>query len=289
MKGKSVIPPSTSGLLRRTLTTLSLALPLAGFGGVERWLAPGKRLWSRWVAHDEAAGARIDHTPWSALLARYLVAGEVNLFRYRDVSPADRQALKAYLRKLAGTVVEALGRAEQLAYWVNLYNSLTVDLVLDHYPVASIQDIAISPGLLSFGPWDKAIIEIEGEPVTLNDIEHRILRPIWQDARLHYVLNCASRGCPSLPPVAIAADNAGTFLEQGAVSFVNGHGTKVQDGKLAVSSLYSWFIEDFGGDQAGVLTHLRRYAREPLLGQLAGRTRIDDDYYDWRLNDAHTG
>jgi hypothetical protein len=289
LNGRSVIRPSRSGPLRRTFTTLSLVLPLAGFGGIERWLAPGKRLWPNWLAHDESATTRIDHTPWNDLLARYLVVGEVNLFRYRDVSPPDRQGLKAYLRKLASTVVGALGRAEQLAYWVNLYNSLTVDLVLDHYPVASIQDIAISPGLFSFGPWDKAIIQIEGEPVTLNDIEHRILRPIWQDARLHYVLNCASRGCPSLPPVALTAENAGTLMERGAISFVNGHGTKAQDGMLAVSSLYSWFIEDFGGDQTGVLAHLHRYAREPLLSQLAGRTRIDDDYYDWRLNDAYTG
>jgi hypothetical protein len=60
----------------------------------------------------------------------------------------------------------------------------------------------------------------------------------------------------------------------------------IENGKLAVSSLYSWFIEDFGGDEAGVLAHLRRYARAPLLDLLAGRTRIDDDYYDWRLNDA---
>jgi hypothetical protein len=75
-------------------------------------------------------------------------------------------------------------------------------------------------------------------------------------------------------------------MESGALSFVNGHGTKLQDGKLAVSSLYSWFIEDFGGDEAGVLAHLRRYAGEPLRRQLAGRTRIDDDYYDWQLNDA---
>jgi len=122
--------------------------------------------------------------------------------------------------------------------------------------------------------------------MTLNDIEHRILRPIWQDARLHYVLNCASLGCPSLPPIALAAENANDFMEAGAVTFINGHGTRIENGKLAVSSLYSWFIEDFGNDEAGVLAHFRRHARAPLLNLLAGRTRIDDDFYDWSLNDA---
>lgn len=265
---------------------LPLIVPLAGFGGFERWFVPAKRLWPRWLAHDESTARRVDHAPWSAFLARYLIVGEVSLLRYRDVSHTDRQVLKAYIQTLAGTPVGTLGRGEQLAFWVNLYNALTVDLVLGHYPVASIRDIAISPGLIAVGPWGKALIQIEGERLTLNDIEHRILRPIWQDARLHYLLNCASRGCPNLPPVALVPDNKDLLMETGAASFINGHGTKLKDGKLAVSSLYSWFIEDFGGDEAGVLAHLRRHAREPLRHQLAGRTRIDDDYYDWRLNDA---
>jgi Protein of unknown function, DUF547 len=281
-----MIQKNKSNTLRRGFAALLLGLPLAGFGGIERWLAPSMRLWPVWQAHDEAASARIDHAPWTAFLARYLVVGEINLIRYSDVSPADRQALKAYIRKLAAVPIRTARRAEQLAYWVNLYNSLTVDLVLDHYPVASIRDISISPGLLSFGPWDKALITIDGKPVTLNDIEHRILRPIWQDARLHYVLNCASLGCPSLPPVALTAESANDLMEAGAIAFVNGHGIRLENRKLAVSSLYAWFTEDFGGDEAGVVAHLRRYARPPLLTVLAGRTKIDDDFYDWRLNDA---
>src|SRR5260370_17976352 len=192
----------------------------------------------------------------------------------------ERRAVKKYIEQMDGIRVGAFRRAEQLAYWVNLYNSLTVDLVLDRYPVSSIRDIAISPGLFSSGPWDKAVMRVGGEAMTLNDIEHRILRPIWQDARLHYVLNCASLGCPSLPPIALTAENANDFMEAGAVAFINGHGTRIENGKLAVSSLYSWFIEDFGGDEAGVLAHLRRYARAPLLNLLTGPTRIDHDFYD---------
>src|SRR5260370_17798050 len=131
----------------------------------------------------------------------------------------ERRAVKKYIEQMDGIRVGAFRRAEQLAYWVNLYNSLTVDLVLDRYPVSSIRDIAISPGLFSSGPWDKALIRVEGEPMTLNDIEHRILRPIWQDARLHYVLNCASLGCPSLPPIALTPQNATHFTQPRALPF----------------------------------------------------------------------
>ena len=268
------------------MALLLLALPLAGFGGIERWFAPGKKTWPKWWVHDDGATATIDHTSWNELLAQYLIVGDINLFRYGDVSSADRQSLKAYIGRMAGVRITTFNRAEQLAYWVNLYNALTVDLVLDRYPVGSIRDIAISPGLLSIGPWDKALISIEGEPVTLNDIEHRILRPIWQDARLHYVLNCASLGCPSLPPIALTAKSATILMDAGAVAYINGNGTKLTGEKLAVSSLYSWFIEDFGADEAGILAHLRQYARAPLHDKLIGRTKIDDDFYDWRLNDA---
>ena len=286
MNAKLVVPLNTQGTFRRKLAVLALALPLAGFGGIERWFAPSKKLWPRWQAHIESASPRIDHAPWNSILAQYLVVGNINRFRYGKVTSADRRALKTYLEQMSGIRIGAFRRAEQLAYWVNLYNSLTVDLVLDRYPVSSIRDIAISPGLFSSGPWDKALVRVEGEPMTLNDIEHRILRPIWQDARLHYVLNCASLGCPSLPPIALTAENANDFMEAGAVTFINGQGTRIENGKLAVSSLYSWFIEDFGNDEAGVLAHFRRHARAPLLDLLAGRTRIDDDFYDWSLNDA---
>ena len=265
---------------------LALILPLAGFGSLEGWFAPSASPWSRWQANDPASVARIDHAAWTSLLRTYLVAGDVNRFRYSAVTPADRRALDAYIAGLARLPISRYRRAEQLAYWINLYNALTVAVVLDHYPVASIRDIDISPGWFSHGPWDKALVTIEGEPVTLNDIEHRILRPIWHDPRIHYAVNCASLGCPDLQPVAFTADNAEQLMEQGARQFINSRGAALISGRLVVSSLYVWFTEDFGGSEQSVLDHLRRYAGARLGAALAHRTRIDADAYDWRLNDA---
>ena len=103
-------------------------------------------------------------------------------------------------------------RDEQLAYWINLYNALTVKVILDHYPVKSILDIDISPGWFSIGPWGKKLVAVEGVEISLDDIEHRILRPIWRDPRIHYALNCAAVGCPNLLREAFTGATAEVLL-----------------------------------------------------------------------------
>jgi len=264
---------------------LPLVLPLAGFGSLASLFAPARQPWPRWAANDPASMLRVDHAAWTALLLRYLVPGEVNRFRYRAVTPEHRRALAGYIDGLAAVRIDRYRRDEQLAYWINLYNALTVATVLDHYPVASIRDIAISPGLFATGPWGRKLVAVEGEAISLNDIEHRILRPIWNDPRIHYAVNCAALGCPNLQPVAFTAANADRLLTEAARAFVNGRGAAVIDGRLIVSSLYDWYADDFGGE-AGVLDHLRRFAEPALAARLAGIDRIAGDTYDWRLNDA---
>ena len=205
---------------------------------------------------------------------------------YGEVSPSDRVALDRYISSLAATEISGYSRAEQFAYWVNLYNALTVQVVLQHYPVASIRDIDISPGLLSDGPWGKTMLTIEGNKIRLNDIEHRILRPIWGDPRIHYLLNCASVGCPNLSSLAVTAENSERLLEQAARDYVNHpRGVTVSEGRLILSSLYNWFEDDFTGD-GGVLNHIRRYARPELWKRVQEIEAADDFVYDWSLNDT---
>ena len=160
--------------------------------------------------------------------------------------------------------------------------------MLDHYPVDSIRDISISPGFFSVGPWGKKLIRIEGEELSLDDIEHRILRPIWKDPRIHYAVNCASMGCPKLMPRAFTAQNTEELLERGAKDFINSdHGARFESNtRLVASSIYDWFQEDFGGTESGVIAHLREYARAPLIEKLSGVDEVYDFEYDWTLNDA---
>jgi hypothetical protein len=250
--------------------------------------APAPDLWPRWQAHAERDSRIIDHSTWDMLLRKYLITDHpsgINRFRYADVTPEDRQILAGYLERLQQVPVSSLNRGEQKAYWVNLYNALTVKVILDHYPIKSITDIDISPGFFSNGPWGAKLLVIEGEKVSLNDIEHRILRPIFKDNRLHYALNCASFGCPNLQPLAFTAANMEELLEAGARTYINSpRGAQMVSGKLRVSSIYKWFQVDFGGSEEGVIAHLKKYAEGELAGILrtySNGLRYD---YDWNLN-----
>ena len=268
---------------------IALALKLAGCDLIESFAAPKADLWPRWQAHDEAATRSIDHKPWDEFLGANLSTGNdgINRLAYGKVSEAYRKLLKTYIGSLTAVPISQYSRGEQRSYWVNLYNSLTVDLILSHYPVESIMDIDNSPGFFSYGPWGKKLTRVEGQMLSLNDIEHRILRPIWGDPRLHYVLNCAALGCPNLPGRPLTAANAEQALDEGARAFVNHpRGARMQDGKVVVSKIYNWFSEDFGEDSEAILHHIRKYAAPALFGELKGSTKIGAYEYDWGLNSA---
>lgn len=251
--------------------------------------APKAKLWEFWIAHDSDSTTTIDHSAWNEFLANYLRRRPdgINRFAYRAVSPSQRELLSTYIDGLAALPIRTYSRDEQLAYWINLYNALTVQVVLDHFPVESIRDI--SSGLFSFGPWRMDLVTIEGESLSLDDIEHRILRPVWKDARVHYAVNCASLGCPNLQPVAFTSDNTHDLLDTAAREYVNHpRGAQVTEDGLVVSSIYDWFEDDFGGNDRGVIDHLTRYADPELARQLQDVTEVERDRYDWAINASTT-
>lgn len=257
-----------------------------------RAAAPKADLWPRWQASDPGSRIRIDHSAWARFLGKYLTAGKdgINRVAYGEVKGEDRRRLEDYIGQLAAAPVSRLRRAEQFAYWVNLYNALTVKVILDHYPVVSILRINISPGWFTFGPWDKKFIAVEGERISLNDIEHRILRPIWRDPRIHYAVNCASVGCPNLAPVPWEAVRLEAMLDKAARNYVN-HPRGARFGRwgLIVSSIFEWYAVDFGGSDAAVIRHLRKFASGPLAERLGRTGEIHNHEYDWGLNEAPAG
>ena len=266
------------------LVLLFLAMVL---GGSVADAAPKAELWAHWQAHDAHALTEVDHGRWNDFLQRYVSVHEdgINRLAYGRVSRQDEALLADYLRNMQGVKVSGLNRNEQRAYWINLYNALTVKVVVDAYPVTSIRKINISPGIFFSGPWGKKLVRIEGEEVSLDDIEHRILRPIWKDPRMHYALNCVSLGCPNLQAVAYTSANSEMLMERGALEYVNHpRGARVDKGKLHVSSIYAWFKDDFGGGDDGVIRHLKSYALPPMKAALQDIKIIDDDDYDWSLN-----
>lgn len=276
--------------MRRWGFSAALILAAVFFGAGLAQAAPKAELWARWEKHDPANRQKIDHSSWDRFLKRYVVAPHpsgINRVRYQSVAPEDYGSLKGYLQALQSLAISSFNRAEQRAYWINLYNAATVELILSRFPVGSIRDINISPGFLSRGPWGAKLLTVEGEKLSLDDIEHRILRPIWKDARVHYAVNCASLGCPNLQPAAYTGDNTEALLERGAREYINHpHGVAIQKGKLRVSSIYVWFQEDFGGDAQGLMEHWQEYAEPKLLDALGKYVGGLSHDYDWRLNGA---
>ena len=250
--------------------------------------APKSELWPYWNQSRSDSNIEVDHQLWQSLLSRFVreSADGINRVAYREFDEAAKLELSNYLESMSRVAPTQLNQNEQLAYWINLYNAQTIQVVLDHPKKKSI--LSMGP-FFDFGPWDEPYLTIEGKPVTLNDIEHRILRPIWQDHRLHYVLNCASIGCPNLNRHAYQAKLIDEQLDGAQVNFLRHPRavTLTDSGKLQVTSLFDWYLIDFAQDISGLLAYLAAQ-RPDLAADLSalvdeGNPKIDY-VYDWDLN-----
>lgn len=247
---------------------------------------PSKHLWPYWEAHQANSVKMINHQLFQQFLTKYVytsISG-VNLVHYSQVTTQDKLQLEAYLDQLAHVPINQYNRDEQLAYWINLYNALTIDMILKNYPVKSILDIKLG-GWFTRGPWDAQLTQVDSIPLSLNDIEHRIIRPIWNDPLTHYALNCASYGCPNLQKQVYSGKTVNRMLIQAAKEYINSpQGVLINDNKLIVSQIYDWYQVDFGGSEQEVIQHLSQYAKPMLKQQLTQFRWISDYHYDWRLN-----
>ncbi len=225
----------------------------------------------------------VDHSAWDALLRKYVrpAPDGANGFAYGAVTTAEKQVLKDYITRLQAPKVSAIDDDEQRAFWINLYNALTVDLVLDHYPLKSVRDI------VEGGPWSKPRAIVEGRALSLSNIEHDVLRKLWHDPRVHYAVNCASGSCPNLMPRAFTGAALEAMLTQGARDYVNHErAVRASAGSARLSRIFSWYARDFGSDQAALIAHLQQYASPELRERLSKVERITSYDYDWSLNDA---
>jgi len=194
---------------------------------------------------------------------------------------ADKAVLDNYIKALEGVNPDTLSPNAAIAYYSNLYNAVTVQVVTDNYPVKSIRKL----GPLSSGPWKKDLFTINGAPASLDKVEHGILRKQFPSPYVHYMVNCASVGCPNLLPVAWEADSLERTREQAAAAYINSpRGVQITSKGLKVSSIYKWFKEDFGG-KSGLLRHIRKYAKPELAQAIDNGAQIVDYGYDWSLNE----
>lgn len=244
-------------------------------------------LMERWLVSDSLSTRVVDHGAWAVILGTYLLEDEAGQtrFDYGAVTPEDRNLLDGYIRMLSRVDVDRLTRDEQMAYWINAYNALIVSIVLSEYPVKSINDIG--GWFFSPGPWKEKRFRVYLIRLSLNDIYHRILRPIWQDQRVHYAISCAAKGCAALKPTPFSGATIETDLELGAYRFVNdGPAILTFRGEaITVSRIYEWYAEDFGGSEQIILDYLKSVANGDLAFELARVEHISGHGFDWSLND----
>lgn len=258
---------------------ITLLLNAAGAAAIEK-----SQYWSFWDASQNTT-ATIDHSGWDTLLKQYVIIDHpsgINRFRYADVQKADRQQLNRYVSKLESLDPRTYNRNEQKAYWINLYNAAVVKQVLEYYPVKNITDVDRNGG---DGPWDEAIVTIMGQRLSLNDIEHRILRPLWKDHKVHFALACGGLGCPDLQPVAYNGRDIRTQLRQAGRDFINHpRGVRLEKGLMRLSYIFDWYRNDFAKDDKGMLKLFAHYAEDRKALYLLGFQGTIEYQNDWTLN-----
>jgi hypothetical protein len=274
---------STESLAARVMALLACIAPTAA------WAGPAEDLFARAA---RVSTAPINHSAWDKLLKTYVIVGADGLNRvdYARFKRLGQAPLKSYLAELQAVDPGQLDRPDQFAFLVNLYNAKTIALVLERHPVSTIRDIALGGGVVAAftgGPWKAKVLRVKGVDLSLDDIEHAILRPLFKDPRIHYAVNCASIGCPNLSQDAYTGATLEAQLDRAARVFINSpRAFRFERDSLIASSIYSWFKADFGGSDAGVLKHARQFAAPPLAAKLGRTESINAHDYDWRLNDA---
>lgn len=246
-----------------------------------------KNLWPIWQSNNPLSEQIIHHDEWQAFLSKNLVTNEegINLIDYAHISPEDKVLVDNYLSRIAKIDIGQYNRREQLAFWINLYNALIVQTIIKYYPVNSISEINISPGLFSIGPWGTKLISVNDIPLSLDEIQNRIIRPIWNDMRSLYALNNGTIGAANLSKEAYRGKTINKQLNEAAYRYINSlRGVQVIDNEVIVSKLIDWYSEDFGETDAAILQHLRYFAKPELKKKLERIDSIQHYVYNWHLN-----
>lgn len=232
-----------------------------------------------------------DGALYSAALADHVRGGHVDY----DALCRDER-LGAYIERLSSTnPAELESDHDRFAFWINAYNAFTLKIICDNYPLDSINDLhlggLIVGTVLNKTVWDKEFIEINGERMSLNHIEHDILRKEFKDPRLHFAIVCASKSCPSLRPEAFAGSRIDSQLDDQAKTFFadpEKNTFDVNEKKAYLSKILDWFSKDFGDNDEEILLFVSRFVAADLSAVIRsdlGEWDIKHAEYDWSLND----
>jgi len=224
------------------------------------------------------------HALLGKILRTFVVDGWVD-YAGLEQNPAD---LKAYLAQLASIPKAEFAKwsePEQIAFLSNLYNAATLQLIIDHYPVESIKKI----GGRWKGPWKQEVVSLFGEKVTLDHVEHDLIRKDYSEPRVHFALVCAARSCPPLRGEPYTPDKLDEQLEDQGRIFMNTpskNRVDLENRTAYLSKIFKWFSGDFEEASGSVLAFVRPYFPKDISRQLEdGKFAVEYMDYDWALND----
>jgi hypothetical protein len=229
-----------------------------------------------------------DHSAWSTILRASVSNGRV---AYASLLREGRSSLTRYLGELSAACAEnyqGWSREQRLAFWINTYNAFTLELILDHYPIASIRKIGWLPGA-AFRREFIPMPGLKGGLVSLDDIEHGTLRADFQEPRIHFALVCAARGCPPLRDEAYRAADLDRQLDEQARTFLREASKNRFDPAtrtLHLSPIFDWFRPDFELAAATLPEYVARYMDHS--GVIPPDVTIEFTEYDWSLNQQET-
>lgn len=243
-------------------------------------------------AEDAAQGFDQSHALWTEVLKQHVKGTNFNYGALKK----DQASFQKYLTQLHAVTpaeLKSWERNQRYAFWINVYNAHTIQLIVENYPLKSIRKLDTGLGLNSV--FDKEFIEMQphhpkgsDDKLSLNDVEHEILRERFKDARVHAAVNCASISCPPLLGEAFVALRLEKQLNSQMAAFINDSTRNEFDakrGKVKASSIFKWFSGDFERDAGSVTEYLARFAApdKQVLLKTAKLSYLD---YDWGLNDA---
>lgn len=222
----------------------------------------------------------VSHEVWNGLLKKYVDAN--GLVNYAALKANDAKTLDRYLDLLSANAPAAdWDRDEKLAYWLNAYNAFTVKQILGKYPTNSIiasQLQLVAPG----GPFSKKYFKIGGKEMSLNNIEHDIVRKEFNEPRIHFALVCAAVSCPKLRTEAYAPARLDAQLTDQARDFVNDpRKNVVARDRVSLSKIFDWYASDFGKSTDDVLRFINRFAST----KTDPGAKVSYLAYNWDLND----
>ncbi|SDS24154.1 DUF547 domain-containing protein [Gramella sp. MAR_2010_147] len=212
----------------------------------------------------------MDHKIWDDLLQKHVSAsGMVDYKGFKN----DREKLDKYLKMLsAQEPTNDWGANELLAYYINLYNAYTVDLILRNYPVKSIKDID--------SPWTSEFVKVGDTEISLGGIENSVLRKM-NEPRIHFAINCASISCPKLLNEAYTANKIEEQLERVTKEFINSDKNEISKNSAKLSSIFDWYKKDFK-ENGTVIDYVNQYSNT----KISSGTSITYKDYNWDLNEA---